>query len=375
MKDIELREVSKTYLTGVAALHPVNMTIPAGDCLVLLGPSGSGKSTLLRIIAGLEHPDQGDVLLGGEIVNRVPPHRRGIGFLAQRPVLFPQFTVRENLRVVSRYHREDGMPLDEVSALLGLDHLQDRYPHELSGGEKQRVALGRVVMRQAGVWLLDEPFASLDPVFRTEFRHNLHLLLQALTATIVIVTHDPIDALALGRRVGVLGDGRLQHLGTPQELRHRPGNRFVAGILGQFSFLDGTLELSRGDSEPFGAIFVSGDGGARIPLSVELGQRLARLAPAELTLGIPAWQVLPANHADAPTQLAGAYNGQLAGWQVTLAEPTAQGWRVMISKNRLHLQAYWPAVEAPPRGVNTDWQFPLDACCWFHKATGERIEL
>lgn len=225
---LEVRSLARSYASG-GGLQPTTFSLDEGDRLALLGPTGSGKSTLLRLIVGLETPTQGEILLDGRRLMDVAPHERGIAFVPQRPALYPQLTIEENLALVGR------AGLAEAAELLKIPHLLNRKPEGLSGGEKQRVALARAVLRKARLWLLDEPFAPLDPVFRREFRQELLLLLASFRATMILVSHDPIDALALGRLVGVLEAGSLIQLGTPEELRAAPGSRFVADALGQFS--------------------------------------------------------------------------------------------------------------------------------------------
>jgi ABC-type sugar transport system ATPase subunit len=227
---LELRDVAITYPATGAGLSSTTFTLQAGDALALVGPTGSGKSTLLRLIIGLETPLTGNILLSGKSIVDTPPHQRGIAYLAQRPSLYPQLNVLENLEATVKG------PLDEAISLLKIQHLLKRQPHELSGGERQRVALARCAAQNRTLWLLDEPFAPLDPVFRVEFRRELALLLTRLAATIILVSHDPLDALALGRRFGVLGDGRLLQIGTAEELRRQTPHPVSAAFLGQFFF-------------------------------------------------------------------------------------------------------------------------------------------
>lgn len=217
-------------LSAAHGLHDLSLSVATGERLVLLGPTGSGKTTLLRLIIGLESPTRGEIVFDGKRLNDVPPHERGIAFLPQRPALYPHLSVRENLLIVCH----EPAAISEAASLLKIPQLLNRRPNELSGGEKQRVALARAVLSKARLWLLDEPFAPLDPLFRSEFRKDLLLLLDSSQATMILVSHDPIDALALGRLIGVLGDGRLQQLGTPEELKARPCSRFVEAIAGQF---------------------------------------------------------------------------------------------------------------------------------------------
>ncbi|MGL4421062.1 MAG: ABC transporter ATP-binding protein [Gemmataceae bacterium] len=225
--------LSFTHPGGRPALSEVSLSVPPGERLVVLGPSGSGKTTLLRVLAGLATPQTGSICWGETNWARLAPAQRPIAFITQRAALYPQLRLREQLSPEAAWD------------LLQLRPLAERYPHELSGGEQQRAALARFTERPAGLWLLDEPFAALDPAFRSEFRDILHLLLKASAATMILVSHDPNDALALGHRVGVMDCGRLVQLGTPDELATHPHNRFVAVALGQYYYLP-TASLPEG---------------------------------------------------------------------------------------------------------------------------------
>ncbi len=350
---LTLRGVSKLFAPNVG-LHPLDLDVPTGDRLVLLGPSGSGKSTLLRLIAGLDDPDAGEIVLAGKSLQRVPPHERGVAFVPQRPALYPHLTVSENLAV--------GRSSPPSADPFGIDHLLERFPHQLSGGERQRVALARTATRQAAVWLLDEPFAALDPVFRAEIRHDLHLILGNSAPTILLVTHDPLDALALGRRVAVLGDGRLQQLDTFEALVARPNNRFVAFTVGRFSFIDG--QVCGGD--PPDAKFVSADGSVEAAISPALARVLANRTTPNLTLGTrPEDLRLSAN--DSPL------GANFRGWSVTSAEPVGSGWLLTAARGRNCVRVGWPS-DAPPRvGTPANWFCPVDRCVWFVH-TGRWIE-
>ena len=345
---LSLRGLTKLFAPNVG-LHPLDLEVPAGDLLVLLGPSGSGKSTLLRLIAGLEDPDAGEIAIDGKPVSNVPPHRRGIAFVPQRAALYPHLTVRQQLSSV-----EDSFQIS---------HLLDRYPHQLSGGEKQRVALARAATWQAALALFDEPFAALDPVFRSEIRHDLHLLLGRSAATILLVTHDPIDAMALGRRVGVLGDGRLQQLGTPEELADRPGNRFVALALGRLSLIDGRVR--GGDFSEM--TFVSEDGSVEAAVPPAVVRGIANQSTPNLTLGIR-----PEDVTLRPSGEASQTGVYFRGWPVVSAEPVGSGWSLTLARGRCRVRAGWPS-DAPPRvGHPENWFVPVDRCPWFDH-TGRRI--
>lgn len=363
MSSVSLRGVSKTYANGVAALHPTDLTVEAGGRLALLGPSGSGKSTLLRLIAGLEEPDTGEIHVGGVRVDRLPPHKRGVALLPQRPALYPHLSVAQNLQTALRSASQ--LTTSDVAELLRLTPLLSRRPHELSGGERQRVGLAKLLLRGAGVWLLDEPFSPLDPVFRSEFRRDLHLLLDSAPATMILVTHDPIDASALGRSVGVLGEGRLQQLGTPEALRRRPGNRFVAVCLGRLSLIDGRAcggEHSGG--------FVSECGSVSMPLPDAI-RRAAAPAPS-LTLGIRPEDVESVSPASPPEP--NRPGAVLEGWPVVLAEPVGSGWSLTLARGQTRVRAEWPSGSPPPVGAPTNWFLPADRCVWFDGPTGRRID-
>jgi multiple sugar transport system ATP-binding protein len=342
MVSVTLDGVSKTFPGGVVGLRSTDLRVEAGERLALLGPSGSGKSTLLRLIAGLEDADTGAIHVGGARMERVPPHRRGVAYLPQRVALYPQLTVEQNLAVAANHH--------EFLELLRLAPLLHRFPHELSGGERQRVALGKLLARDVGVWLLDEPFSGLDPVFRSEFRHDLHLLLDRCKATMLIVTHDPIDALALGRRVGVLGEGRLRQLGTAEELRDHPGNRFVAFCLGRLGLIDGRAV----DGE-----FVSECGSIRLPIPADQANRLG----PNVTLGIRPEDISPWRSGEQVNPSRGG--AILTGWPVVLAEPAGGGWLLTVARGRSRVRADWRSGSPPPVGSCEDWFLPTDRCVWF----------
>jgi ABC-type sugar transport system ATPase subunit len=230
MTGIALAGVCKVYKNGVRALIDVDLTVARGEWLVLYGPSGCGKTTTLRLIAGLEEPTAGTVHIEGGIVNHVPPAQRDVAMVFQRPALFPNKSVRANLAfgirlqagILGRFRtdvrdREDEA-IREVAGCLQIEPLLGRFPGELSGGEQQRVALGRALVRRARVGLLDEPFGHLDAPLRLKLRSELPLLRSRFPTTMIIVTHDPADALALGDRVAVLHEGKVLQVDRPEKV-------------------------------------------------------------------------------------------------------------------------------------------------------------
>ena len=235
-----------------------------------------------------------------------------------------------------------------------------------AGYELIAVLKAKLFARNAKVWLMDEPFNGLDPVFRAEFRHDLHLLQVASRATMLFVTHDPTDALALGRRVGVLGDGRLQQLGPSEQLRNHPSNRFVAFCLGQLSLIDG--RVGGGDHSEHG--FVSEWGSIVVPLTVELVSRLTTQSNPSLTLGIRPEDVLMVSPANPLGSTPGA---KLVGWTVVLAEPVGSGWLLTVARERSRVRVEWRSDSPPPVGASKDWFIPAAQCLWFDGLTGQRI--
>ena len=240
MPVVTLAGLSKLY-PGGAGLHATDLRIAAGECFALLGPSGAGKTTLLRLVAGLDAPDSGTVRFDGRDVTREPPHRRGVAYVPQRSALYPHLDVRDNLAVALKLagtpRVERRRAAETAAAQLRIAHLLDRRPHQLSGGEQRRVALGRALASGRPLWLLDEPFAHLDAELRREFLAEFPLLRDPLHPTIVMVSHDPIDALALADRVGVLDEGRLLDAGSPAEVLARPGRRAVGLRFGPAEFV------------------------------------------------------------------------------------------------------------------------------------------
>jgi multiple sugar transport system ATP-binding protein len=236
MASVKLTGIEKRYGSGAPVLHGVDLDIGDGEFMVLVGPSGCGKSTLLRIIAGLERADAGTLDIGGARASDVPPAQRGVAMVFQSYALYPHMTVYENMAFALKL---SGAGKDTVRAAvqrtaeaLQIGHLLERRPKDLSGGQRQRVAIGRAIVRQPRVFLFDEPLSNLDAGLRAQMRQELARLHRELGATMVYVTHDQVEAMTLGDRIAVFNGGRIEQVGTPQELYHAPATRFVAGFLG-----------------------------------------------------------------------------------------------------------------------------------------------
>jgi sulfate transport system ATP-binding protein len=232
---IEVRNVTKRF-GSFTALDGVSLEIPDGSLTAVLGPSGSGKSTLLRIVAGLERPDSGDVLLAGEDATRLTPQRRNVGFVFQHYAAFKHMTVRDNvafaLTIRKRPKQEIRERVDELLELVQLAGFADRYPSKLSGGQRQRMALARALAAKPRVLLLDEPFGALDARVRAELRDWLRRLHEEVHVTTVFVTHDQEEAMEVADRVAVLDQGRLEQVGAPAELYDAPASEFVLRFVG-----------------------------------------------------------------------------------------------------------------------------------------------
>src|ERR1700733_12004353 len=241
---ITVRGANKRYGDFVA-LDNVDFDVPTGSLTALLGLSGSGKSTLLRAIAGLDQPDTGTITIGGRDVTRVPPQRRGIGFVFQHYAAFKHMTVRDNvaygLKIRKRPKAEIKEKVDNLLEVVGLSGFQTRYPNQLSGGQRQRMALARALAVDPQVLLLDEPFGALDAKVREDLRAWLRRLHDEVHVTTVLVTHDQAEALDVADRIAVLNKGRIEQVGSPTEVYDAPANAFVMSFLGAVSTLNGNL--------------------------------------------------------------------------------------------------------------------------------------
>jgi multiple sugar transport system ATP-binding protein len=233
---VELRGVRKQYDTGVIAVRDVDLTVEAGEFVVLVGPSGCGKSTTLRMVAGLESISAGELLIGNRVVNDLPPAQRDIAMVFQTYALYPHMTVRENMAFALRLRKLKAAEIAErvgaAAATLGLSAVLDRTPKQLSGGQRQRVAIGRAIVREPSVFLFDEPLSNLDAALRGEMRRELAALHHRLAATMLYVTHDQVEAMTLGDRIVVMHDGRIVQVGTPNDVYLHPRDTFVASFVG-----------------------------------------------------------------------------------------------------------------------------------------------
>jgi multiple sugar transport system ATP-binding protein len=249
MAEVALRQVVKKY-GEVEAVRAIDLDIPNNEFVVLVGPSGCGKSTTLRMIAGLEEITSGNILIGGEVVNDLPPKDRDIAMVFQNYALYPHMTAFENMSFGLKLRKfpkaEIRKRVEHAARILDITELLERRPKALSGGQRQRVAMGRAIVRNPKVFLFDEPLSNLDAKLRVQMRTEIKRVHQKVKTTTVYVTHDQVEAMTLADRVVVMNAGRIEQIGTPQELYHKPATRFVAGFIGSpaMNFFPCQLEQS-----------------------------------------------------------------------------------------------------------------------------------
>jgi multiple sugar transport system ATP-binding protein len=269
MSEITLDKITKRYPDGTEAVKDLDIDIADGEFLILVGPSGCGKSTALRMIAGLEDISDGELAIGGDVVNQKAPKDRDIAMVFQNYALYPHMTVRENMAFPLKMAKVDDAQIKEqvehAASILDLTEHLDRKPSNLSGGQRQRVAMGRAIVREPKAFLMDEPLSNLDAKLRVQMRTEVSRIQNRLGTTTVYVTHDQTEAMTLGDRVAVMRKGMLQQIGSPQELYDEPRNLFVAGFIGSPSMNFMPVEIEGGR--------------AKLPFAeVELEDRLHRAA-------------------------------------------------------------------------------------------------
>jgi len=284
MAYVEIRSVVKSF-GDTEVIHGVDLDIEEREFAVFVGPSGCGKTTLLRLIAGLEELNAGTIAIGGERIDRLPPSKRGIAMVFQNYALYPHMSVFENMSFGLRLARADKAfvreRVEEAADILQISELLDRKPKALSGGQRQRVAIGRAIVREPKVFLFDEPLSNLDAKLRVQMRVELTRLHQRLSATMIYVTHDQVEAMTMADKIVVMNGGNVEQVGRPLDLYHTPRNRFVAGFIGSpaMNFLNGRI-VSLADEQ----VDVELDGGYRATVRCRPGAQAGEGAP--ITLGV-----------------------------------------------------------------------------------------
>ena len=357
MAALSLRNVVKRYGSGPSAnavIHGVDAEISDGEFIVIVGPSGCGKSTLLRMVAGLEEISGGEIAIGGKVVNQVEPAQRDIAMVFQNYALYPHMSVFDNmaygLKIAGLPKAEIRSRVDKAARILALDGLLERRPRQLSGGQRQRVAMGRAIVRQPQVFLFDEPLSNLDAKLRAQTRLEIRKLHAELGITSLFVTHDQVEAMTLAQRMIVMNAGRVEQIGTPEEVYACPASTFVAGFIGS-----PPMNLLTGRAE--GGEFVCGD--LRLPLPGPAPRE------CELLLG------LRPEHAGHPD---GAASG--TGWPLRVELVEMLGAERLVH-GRLGGQDFTWRLDATlpaPRHGSTQWlQPPAGHLHWFDPTTSRRI--
>ncbi len=308
MAQLELKKVEKVYGNAFKAVHGIDLTIEDGEFMVLVGPSGCAKSTTLRMIAGLETISGGEIVIGDQVVNDLAPGKRGISMVFQNYALYPHMKVKNNLGFSMRLKRKPKPEIVEatqdVSEILEIEELLDRLPKQLSGGQAQRVAVGRALIKRPEVFLFDEPLSNLDAKLRASMRvriTDLHkrLKTEGAPATVVYVTHDQTEAMTMGERICVMKDGRIMQVADPVTLYERPQNVFVAGFIGMPEMNLSDCVIQRGDG---GSLSI---GSQSIPMDAEMDKRL------QLEDGPAVFGVRPQNVSVHKPDDAGAFTGEI----------------------------------------------------------------
>lgn len=351
MAQVKLSAVRKAY-GSIIAVHGVDLLIEDGELVVFLGPSGCGKSTTLRMIAGLETITSGQLHIGDRDVTALEPKDRNIAMVFQNYALYPHKTIRENLAFGLRIHKMERAEIEkrvaQASSVLGLDELLDRKPRQLSGGQMQRVALGRALVREPEVYLLDEPLSNLDAKLRVKMREEIARLQKQVGTSMIYVTHDQVEAMTLADRIVIMQAGHVQQVGAPLEVYDRPANIFVAGFIGspEMNLFDGRIEKGR---------FCAGEFSIDLPDGVKVAENTA------VSLGIRP------EHIETDGALDGVvFNADIIeqlGAQ-TLCAGSAQGLRLRVMTTRR---------DDIERGSSFSIRFPPNRLHLFDTETGQRL--
>ena len=363
-RGLVLRGLHRIHPGPVTALADFDLEIGHGELVAVLGPSGSGKTTLLRLVAGLDPPTSGEVLLDGALLNGRPPRERDVAIVFQSHSLFPHLRAFDNvafgLRLRGTGEVETRARVAEAARALGVDGLLDRWPHSLSVGERQRVALARALVRRPRVFLLDEPLSGVDANHRAALRAEIRRIHSELRAITIVVTHDQGEAMSLADRVVVLRDGRIEQVGPPVELYRNPANRFVAGFVGSppMNLLEGELRIAEGE-------VVFAGGGLRLTLGSRFANALEGRVSRPVTVGLRPEHLRVARASSSPGPHPSArLEGIEAQGPLTYARLRFGGF------GRVGL-----AVTEPPPPPGSDVELDIDAAkvCLFDATTGQAL--
>ncbi|WP_432731686.1 ABC transporter ATP-binding protein [Variovorax sp. W6] len=373
MASLDLIGIRKSF-GPVHILHDISIALEDGEFLVLVGPSGCGKSTLMNIIAGLEEPTEGRLQLNGGDITHAAPAERNISMVFQSYALYPNMTVAKNIEFPLEMRKVDKATRAErvkkVGELLQIGHLMDRKPRQLSGGQRQRVAIGRALAREPQLYLFDEPLSNLDAQLRLDMRTEIKKLHQRLSATIVYVTHDQIEAMTLATRIAVMKGGVLQQLGTPHEVYNRPANTFVASFMGSPRM---NLLKMRMANERHGELrLVAADGGVGAT-AIDLPAEVMSVVPKEVCTGRDVIVGLRAEAVNlaAPDSAPGPSQCHLEA-RVQVVEPTGADTLVLLDIDGHDFTARLPPDVALSAGARARFSVDLAKVVFFDVET-ERL--
>ncbi len=360
MATVEVNNLVKKF-GKVVAVNGITFKVSSGEFFVLLGPSGCGKTTTLRCIAGLEDPDEGEIIIDGVVVNDLPPYKRDVAMVFQNYALYPHMTVYENLAFPLKMRKYSKDEIDRrvkaVAELLHISDLLHRKPGELSGGQQQRVALGRALVREPKVFLMDEPLSNLDAKLRVYMRAELKRLQKELGITTIYVTHDQVEAMTMADRIAVMNKGKIMQVGAPKELYHRPANLFVAGFIGSppMNFFEATLSTRKGG-------YYLDLGFAKIDIPEWMGQEISKKT-TEVIIGIRPEHI----------KIATSTESNSIETEVIVTEPLGTETIVNVKLgNKVCKIRLLGELDAPP-GTKLRITFPVDKLRIFNKYTQELI--
>ena len=361
---LELRQLTRTFDTRVA-VDGIDLSLSEGEFFVLLGPSGCGKTTTLRLLAGLDTPTRGEVVLDGRNLNGLSPRDRNVAMVFQEHTLYPHMRIAENLgfslRMQGEGRKEIMARVSETAALLGLEPKLKLWPHQLSGGEAQRVALGKALMCKPALLLLDEPLSNLDLPLRRKLREEIRTLQRRNGTTTIHVTHDQNEAMAMGDRIGIMSEGRLLQVGTPKEIYERPNCLFSATFLGSPA-----INLIPGELLPEERALRWALGDSPVPLP-EDASRCEGLASREVWAAFRPEDIRVSTRSEKPFNLRGKVEFvQDMGYEVRLV--------VSCGENTLRVRVTQSSVEVT-EGTTVYLKINMEKMFLFRKDTGERIEL
>ncbi|MDQ0322379.1 multiple sugar transport system ATP-binding protein [Pararhizobium capsulatum DSM 1112] len=364
MAPVTLRKLVKRY-GALEVVHGIDLEVKDREFVALVGPSGCGKSTTLRMIAGLEDISGGDIEIGDNVVNDLPPRARNISMVFQSYALYPHMTVAENmgfsLKIAGRSQDDIKARVAEAAAILDLGHLLERKPSQLSGGQRQRVAMGRAIVRQPDVFLFDEPLSNLDAKLRTQVRTEIKKLHARMKATMIYVTHDQVEAMTLSDRIVIMRDGYIEQVGTPEDVFRKPETKFVAGFIG-------SPPMNMDEAVVTGGELVFSN--ARLPVPPKFLSRVKE--GQKVTFGLRPDDLYPEGHGLHAGEASAVHAADLA---VSITEPLGNETLVFVQFNGRDWVSRMLNPRALASGEKVRMSFDLSKAHLFDAETGKTLDI